>query len=46
MVLQVKGTIDEINKAVNNNLNQLSAGIYLLQLSNETRKYQAKLIRQ
>lgn len=46
IVLQVKGTIDEINKAVNNNLNQLSAGIYLLQLSNETSKYQAKLIRQ
>ncbi|ANI88241.1 hypothetical protein A9P82_02330 [Arachidicoccus ginsenosidimutans] len=44
-VVQTTGTIDDINKAVNSKFNQLASGIYILQVSNGTEKYQGKFIK-
>lgn len=43
---QVRGTIDQINQQLNKEFDRLVPGVYLLQLGNNTDRYQAKLIRQ
>lgn len=45
VVLQTQGSIENINKSINTELGQLNSGIYLIQLSNGTEKYQTKLFR-
>lgn len=45
VVLKAQGSLESINRSVNDQLGKLNSGIYMLQLSNGMKSYQSKLIK-